>query len=287
MPSDQTQVTPTTASEPLTTNMPRCEVCSVEGENNQACSTISDCIPQTPKAYVEVGSSAVHVGTLTSEALSTSISSALASLCPEVTQAASMTNCSDEVFKIGGIAYKNLSDNELYKNGELQVNVTAGQYNTTSIRDAMIDSAALTAMQSATGSNCYEEHYDSGGLRSDRRSILDISRRWLGLENREAPAFGRVPSHETLCQAARFVGVQYLPPYAGQCSGLCTPEKDFMWLDAEWDFHEPPGNQKFDCDFIAGLIDALAAVQPEFAVTDVGLSEAIDAACKAVVEKVH
>ncbi len=158
LPDAKARITTTASSEPLTINSARCEVCSVAGKNNQECTTMPNCLPQTPKAWVEVGNSAVHVETLTSMALSSSISSALASICPEVTQTASMTNCTDQTVKIDGIWYKDPEDDELNKAGQLEVKVTVGQHNATSLRNAMINSAALTAMQSATGGNCYTEH---------------------------------------------------------------------------------------------------------------------------------
>ena len=278
LPDAKAHVTPTAPPEPLTTNSARCEVCSVVGENNQACSTLPNCIPQTPKAWVEVGKSAVHDGTLTSQALSSSISSALESICPEVTQTASMTNCSDETVNIQGIWYKDLADDMLNKAGQLEVKVTAGQYNATSLRNAMIDSVALTAMQSATGRNCYTEHYESGGI-TGKRSYVDQARVWFGLQERESPGANRYPESMTMCQATRFVGVQYLPPYWKECDDPCKPEDNFMWLDTEWDFKVAPGAD-FACDFINGLIDALVVVAPEFAIEDVELGEAIGATCK-------
>ncbi len=42
----------------------------------------------------------------------------------------------------------------------------------------MINSAALTAMQSATGGNCYTEHYMSGGA-AKKRSYSDTARACL------------------------------------------------------------------------------------------------------------
>ena len=69
-----------------------------------------------------------------------------------------MTNCTDQTVKIDGIWYKDPEDDELNKAGQLEVKVTVGQHNATSLRNAMINSAALTAMQSATGGNCYTEH---------------------------------------------------------------------------------------------------------------------------------
>lgn len=193
-----------------------------------------------------------------------------------------MTNCTDQTVKIEGIWYKDPADDELNKAGQLEVKVTASQYNATSLRNAMIDSAALTAMQSVTGGNCYTEHYMTSGI-ARKRSYSDTARAWLGLQERESPGADRTQESMTMCQATRFAGVQYLPPYWKECDDPCKPEHDFMWLDTEWDFKVAPG-AAFVCDFINGLIDGLAVIAPEFAVEDIELGEAVDAACKAAIE---
>lgn len=193
-----------------------------------------------------------------------------------------MTNCTDDTVNIQGIWYKDPEDDELNKAGQLEVKVTAGQYNATSLRNAMIDSAALTAMLSATGGNCYTEDYMSGGI-AGKRSYSDKARAWLGLQARDSPGADRFKESMTMCQATRFAGVQYLPPYWKECDEPCKPENNFMWLDTEWDFKVASG-AAFACDFINGLVDALAVVAPEFAIEDVELGAAIDAACK---EAIH
>lgn len=59
-----------------------------------------------------------------------------------------------------------------------------------------------------------------------------------------------------------------------------------MWLDTEWDFDVALG-AGFACDFINGLIDALAVVAPEFAIEDVELGTAFDAACKEAIQNAN
>jgi len=71
-----------------------------------------------------------------------------------------MTSCSTGTVTIGNILYSDGDDGLLEPNGQLVVKVDASQYNATLLRNAMINSATLTAMQSAMGkSNCYTAHY--------------------------------------------------------------------------------------------------------------------------------
>lgn len=187
-----------------------------------------------------------------------------------------MTQCSFATATIKNIKYKDPFDDRLNE-GDLAVSVTSSQYNATSLRNAMIDSAALTAMQSATGNNCYTETYE-GQPTKDRRSFYDLARRWLGLQERDTKS--AYWKSETMCKASSFAGVQYLPEYWRQAD---SPSTEFMWLESEWKFEANPQEQ-FDCEFLAGLVDAFVAVQPEFAAAEVELGDAIAAICTGVME---
>ena len=254
-----------------TTNLKLCQVCTPYAANGADCSSITGCVIQTPQATVEVGSSQVHVGTLTSSALYTSISSALTKLCPTVTQTTEMTSCETGTVTIPNIPFS--EGGVLNENGELVVKVEASQYNVTSLRDAMINSAALTAENSAVGSNCYTSHFEAPplGKRDYFLTPWKLSRRWLGLEAREHPVLE--PSEAHWCNAATFAGVQYFGEYARLQPSLSPTD----YLDVNWDFKVKGGD--FTCEFIQGLIDALVAVAPEFAVGEVELGEAVGAAC--------
>ncbi len=81
----------------------------------------------------------------------------------------------------------------------------------------------------------------------------DTARAWLGLQERDGPGANRAEETMTMCQATRFAGVQYLPPYWKECDYPCKPENNFMWLDTERDFNVAPG-AGFACDSINGLI---------------------------------
>ena len=88
-------------------------------------------IPKTAQVTATMGNSSVHLGTLTGSALYTSVSDALTSLCPDVTQTTSSTQCQEtDSFKIKDIEYKK-SDGSLERGGELEVLVEASYYNDT------------------------------------------------------------------------------------------------------------------------------------------------------------
>jgi len=125
----------------------------------------------------------------------------------------------------------------------------------------------------------------SGGA-AKKRSYSDTARAWLRLQERDGPGANRAEETMTMCQVTRFAGVQYLPPYWKECDYPCKPENNFMWLDTEWDFDVALG-AGFACDFINGLIDALAVVAPEFAIEDVELGTAFDAACKEAIQNAN
>lgn len=49
-------------------------------------------------------------------------------------------------------------------------------------------------------------------------------------------------------------------------------------MDVHYEFHKSPGGD-FACEILQAAVDAFAFVQPEFAVGDIGLGEAIDILC--------
>lgn len=190
-----------------------------------------------------------------------------------------MTSCSTGTVTIGKIPYSDGDNGLLEPNGQLIVKVDASQYNATSLRNAMINSAALTAMHSAMGkSNCYTAHYTIETLRKRDMYFWNPMRRWLSLQaKRDHPH----PESEsaTWCNAASFAGVQYYDQF---WRSQPTPGST-DYIDASWDFHVAPGGA-FACEFIQDLIDALGVIQPEFAVADIELGEAIGAACMKAME---
>lgn len=157
------------------------------------------------------------------------------------------------------------------KGGELIVKVESSAYNVTSLRDAMINTAALTAQHSSQNQkNCYTASYATGLVKYKRDYIpfWTPARRWLGLGNRESA--GALEGHEsaTWCNIASFAGVQYYDRYWR----LAPNPGSTDYIDASWSFSTGPGGS-FACEFIQDLIDALGVIQPEF------VGEAIGAAC--------
>ena len=153
----------------------------------------------------------------------------------------------------------------------------------TSLRDAMIRSAALTAQHSANGSNCYEASY---------HLPVPPKKRWWGFPasnpsswrswgtRRSASLMKRDTNSKTLCNAIGFAGVQYY----SKCWRTAENPSSTDYIDAEWNFEVSKQEKTLQCDFIAGLIDALAVVAPEFAVEDVELGEEIAVLCEESME---
>ncbi|MCJ1280011.1 hypothetical protein MMC21_007836 [Puttea exsequens] len=265
----------------------QCQVCTPIGPFAQNCQPMANCYPEAAAATVQVGSSPVHVGTLTGTALYTAVSSALDDLCPPVSQTTSMTTCSTDSAIIPGIDYESLGF--LDHGGELVVKVQSSAYNQTSLRNAMINSAALTAQNSANGTNCYEATYDVEIGFKDKRDPEpqpwyssgawgDNVRRWVSpsntnsLEERDHP-YPEI-EHATWCNAASFAGVQYYDEYWREAPQPGPSD----YIDASWSFSTGPGGD-FACDFIQDLILGLTALAPEFEVEGVELAHEVDALC--------
>ena len=199
---------------PATTNIIFCQVCSPLQDYGASCTTLPGCSPQTPTATIQIGSSPVPVGTLTSSALSATISSAIASLCPSVTQTSSLTTC-DETSKIivPNIAYKD--GDTLATNGELTIQIDSSGYNDTGLLGPMAEMAALSFASSATGSNCYNTKFDSYSVGTPKAkrwysSAVDRSLSLLPFYKREPQQLHPYPSPENieLCNSGHFASPQ-------------------------------------------------------------------------------
>lgn len=274
MPGAAAIVTPTNALGPPTTDTAVCEVCTLYAINGADCTRIPNCTPQAAAATVQAGTSPVHVGTLTGSALYTSVSSALESLCPPVTGTTVQSCVETDQVTIGGIDY--VEDDVLQRDGKFIVKVASSSYNYTSLRDAMINSAATTAQYSAAGKNCYNMSYVQYEVkkRDIESSFPLVERVGVGDEPIKLDMY--------VCNAGAFAGVQYFDRYWRD--QLNPGASDY--LDVEFSFQVGPGG-KFQCDFIQALTDALAVVEPEFAVEDVALGEELQAICQSAVDGVN
>lgn len=268
---------PTTAKETVTTFAStftkNCQGCTQVGFNAPSCTTVPQCTPTSAEVTVQAGSSPVHVGTLTGTALYTSVSSALEKLCPSVTQTKSSTACETGGVTVSNVEY--VSAGSLDSNGELVIKVAASSYNSTTLRDAMIKSAALTAQRgSEQQSSCSNQTYTTIWKRDapppsriyGRRSSLFVG------YPRDRPE--PVEQKGVFCNTAAFAGVGY---FSAEWRKVQNPGAE-AYIDATWEFQAEPGGD-FLCDFIEDLEVGLAVLAPEFAAGDLALAPEVQAFC--------
>jgi hypothetical protein len=255
---------------PATTNTKMCQVCTPVVNNEDECTSMKNCIVQTGAVTVQAGSSSVHVGTVTGSALYTGVSKALESLCPSVTQTTSMTGCETGTAKISNVPYVNAG---FLSKGTIDIKVGASQYNHTSLRDAMIRSAALAAMHAASGKNCYKVDYETESLKKRDNEFCFAG--WLPSVFKRGD---RMPPEKhddvTFCNTLGFSGVNYYNPWWRE-----NPAGASDYLDVEYSF-DSNGGGAFACEMLEAMVDAFAVVMPEFAVGDIELGEAIDVICE-------
>ncbi|KAI0484577.1 hypothetical protein GGR56DRAFT_614492 [Xylariaceae sp. FL0804] len=235
-----------------------CSFCSPDSPWGASCTFTSmpGCVTPTGSVKFEAGTSPVHVGTLTSTALYSSVSSVLEELCP-TPDGATATGCSEEPFPIPGIAY--INSDALDEGGELVVQVASSNYSDSGIREALIQTIATGLQQAAQGDNCYTKHYEEYMRKRSQ------SPSWLSsIFTRDHPSL--TPMEITFCNTINFGGPQYFYPW-----GISD------YIDAVFSFHASDGD--FACDLLEGFLDAFAVLEPEFAVGDIELGEAIDVVC--------
>ncbi|KAI0189684.1 glycosyl hydrolase catalytic core-domain-containing protein [Astrocystis sublimbata] len=233
--------------------MSGCSLCSQDSPWGASCTftSLPGCTSETATVTLQVGSSYVHVGTLTADELYTSVSSALESICPTPT-GNGFTSCSTAKATIGGVAFIDSSE-VLETEGELVVSVESSSYELSQIREAMIQTIANAVKVSATQDNCYTATHSVLGFRARR----DAGPWWLpSFLRRDAPH--ETPEQITLCNALNFAGPQYIPPQP----------MDESYIDTSFSFEVPPGGD-FLCDLLEAAADDLAFVLPMFAVEEI------------------
>ncbi|KAI1765266.1 hypothetical protein GGR53DRAFT_490503 [Hypoxylon sp. FL1150] len=256
-------LTITTGFGPVSTDTFYCKVCTPIAPYAASCSSLAGCQPSKGTVTLEAGSSSVHVGTLTGDALYTSVSNALDKICPTPSASGGdFTSCSTDGAVIEGIDY--ISEDALLTSGELVVSVESSKYNETNIRDALIKTAAAAAQNAAVGTNCYQQGYNSLLRRSwwmpdlFRRDRLHVTRQQI-----------------TFCNTVGFAGPHYYSPWWKTAGPGATD-----YIDARWEFHGNSGVEDFACSLLEAAVDAFAFVEPEFTVADIELGELIDIVCK-------
>ncbi|KIW91231.1 uncharacterized protein Z519_08127 [Cladophialophora bantiana CBS 173.52] len=205
---------PVTAKESVTTfasaYTKNCQGCTLVGFNAPSCTTVLQCTPTSAEVTVQAGSSLVHIGTLTGTALYTSISSAL---------------------EKNSVQY--VSAGSLDSNGELVIKVAASSYNSTTLRDAMIKSAALTAQKgSEQQSSCSNQTYTT----LVKRDVPPPSRIY-GKRSSLFAGYARgrpepVEQKGVFCNTAAFAGVGY---FSAEWRKAQNPGAE-AYIDATWEF---------------------------------------------------
>jgi hypothetical protein len=268
---------PATAKETVTTfastYTKNCQACTQIGFNAPSCKTVPQCTPTNAEVTIQAGSSPVHVGTLTGTALYTSVSSALEKLCPSVTQTKSFTACKTDSVTVSNVEY--VSAGSLDRNGELVIKVAASSYNSTTLRNAMIKSAALTAQKgSEKPSSCSNQTYTTILKRDELPPSRIFGRRSSLFAGYARDRPEPVEQNGVFCNTAAFAGVGYFSPEWRKAQ---NPGAE-AYIDATWEFQAEPGGN-FLCDFIKDLEVGLAVVAPEFAAGDLALVPEIQAFC--------
>lgn len=275
IPSNTAWITPITTLGPATTYSALCEVCSLAVINENSCSTISGCTPSAGVAKMTAASSHVHVGTLTGSNLYTAVSNALETACPSITQATAMSACTTDAVVVGDkIEY--VQGNRLEKDGELSIKVAWSQYNESSVRDAMIKGIAQGIMLSASGNNCYNATYEEEHF--IRRDLVH-SHHFAHADNGVQPRGDTQPfmqrKHVDFCNSAWGIQFQYWNPYWRQAPSPGATD----YIAAELEF-TVGADGHFICEMWEGLAEALTVIQPEFALEEIGLDEAIEFLCE-------
>ena len=227
--------------------------------------------PSQPTVNVTMGQNQVLVGTLTSDALYTSLSNALETLCPSPVSGSTVTVPSGTA-TIKGITWVESQATSPASNGELLVSIDSGVYSDAKLRTAMIQAAAKGFVASANGTNCFNTSWS-------------------------IPEYHEVNERGTLltCNAAKFAGVHYVclvihfnlaititnflqygsVPF-GQSAGTNT-----QWIEPHIDFGVEQGS--FDCQAIVGDLEwILNILAPEFILEDQAAEPEIMGLCDAI-----
>jgi hypothetical protein len=185
-----------------------------------------------------------------------------------------MTSCTPTAeVKIGSIDY--VASGGLRTNGELIVAVESSGYNLSSLRDALINSIAASAQQGATGNNCYNAIYEVEAF-PDKRDLgflgWPISRFFKRVD---IPAPIMEIKSIRMCNTNWFAEANYYNIF-WHTDDVTSPS---AWINADYKFQASAPGGDFLCKLIDELIDAFVLIEPEFAVEDIELEEAIGFLC--------
>ena len=242
---------------PPVTKSQLCSVCTPTINNGQTCTSIPSCLPATPTSRIQIGTSPVKVGTLTSSALYTSLSSAISKLCVPSTTAKpppSTTVCDEKAkVTIGSIDY--IGEGVLHHDGELVVQIDAGSWNDSGLLENIIQSAAQSFMFSATDKNCKDEQYELALFGKRHWWKEPLYHLPFGLAKRGDHPVPTEPMHGTFCAAGHFVSPQYYPSTWRQA--LSPSPQAYLSVEINFQTDE---NAKLICAFVEALTEAVQAI---------------------------
>lgn len=271
----QSTIAITTDFGPAVTNSMLCSVCSPLQDNVATCTSLPNCLPQTPTATIQIGSSPVPVGTLTSTSLSSAISSAVSSLCPPVTQTTTSTTC-DETTKIviPNIAY--IEEDSLATDGELLVQIDSSGYNDTALLGPLAGMAGMSISSSAAGNNCYTADYMAEDYKAKRwySSALDTGLSLAPFYKRDRPY--PVPEKIELCNCGDFAS----PQIYGQWWREAPKPGPGNYISVTVTFSTGAEGNLF-CEFIEDLEEAIEATfTPELLAEEEFIDQEINIGCE-------
>ena len=199
----------------------------------------------------------VNVGSLTADALYTSVSNALESICPTPT-GNEVTSCDNKTFTIQDVDYWNGSGGESdtegpLSKGELEISAPISKYNSSQLRSALINTTAMTINSSATGPACYQEQTVCSPTRfNDCVSGTNF----------------------TFCNAPELLEVNFW-----DAKYETTEDPTMFQLITQLKFAQPSGGD-FDCDALRnGISLALEILAPEFTILDIEIADAVGLTC--------
>ena len=243
-----------------------CQVCTRYAGNEANCDWIQNCIPKKGAMTVDLGSSAINIGTLTADELYTSVSSALDHICP--TNKPSCKGGDDGKVEIKDIAYvdKDISqENFLYKDGKITVQVHRSKYSADT-RGALLRNSAMSIRDSATGKNCFDADYtrykakreidtasigDRDNNNGDDGANSTLSKRQYTFGNGDWE-----PTNEkiNICSGVEFLQPKYYAPDINVDNADSATDE----LDIEFSFQKGENSQAARdllCDFVTAVID--------------------------------
>ncbi|MCJ1280544.1 hypothetical protein MMC21_008373 [Puttea exsequens] len=200
---------------------------------------------------MQIGSSPVPVGTLTSAELVSSIASAISVLCPVAS-----IGCDQETkIPIKGIVY--IEEEQKYDDGELLVQIdSAGfkQAGDSIVRSALFGMAAHSFAAAAVGSNCASATYTVEQSRKrDNHAVANNGTGSAELDSRDRPY--PVQEEIVLCNAGHFASPHY---YAQDWREEEKPGPQ-DYISVEINFKTGPGGALI-CNFIKAFSEFVEAV---------------------------